>query len=98
MVQPVDWLAIAAPLILAGTAVLVLLADAFVSPPAGVTARPGSRRDLPVAAALTVAGALGAAVPAALMWGGRRGTFCVPHGSCSFVVDRFTLTFWAVVL
>jgi NADH-quinone oxidoreductase subunit N len=98
MVQPVDWLAIAAPLILAGTAVLVLLADAFVSPAAGVVARPGSRRDLPVAAGLTVAGTLGAGVPAALLWAQPRGTFCVPHGACSFVVDRFTLTFWAVVL
>ena len=99
MVQSVDWLAIAAPLILAGTAVLVLLADAFVSPPAGLAARQGSRRDLPVAAGLTITGTLGAVVPAALLWGQqRRGTFCVPHGPCSFVVDRFTLTFWAVVL
>ncbi|HET7355563.1 MAG TPA: NADH-quinone oxidoreductase subunit N [Nocardioidaceae bacterium] len=101
MVQPVDWMAIAAPLILAGTAVVVLLADAFGSPTAGrarLTARPGAPRELPVAATLTVLGVLGAVVPAALSWGRHRATFCVPHGPCSFVLDRFTLVFWAVVL
>ncbi len=97
MVQPVSWMAIAAPLVLAGTAVLVLLADAFAAP-AGLTARPGASRRVPVAATLTVVGTLAAAVPAALSWGVTRSTFCVHGGPCSFVVDRLTVVFWAVVL
>jgi len=98
MVQHVDWAAIAAPLVLAGTAVLVLLADAFASPAAGLPARPGTGRAVPVSSALTVAGLLAAAVPAAWAWGQPRATFCVAGGSCSFVVDRLTVTVWAVVL
>ncbi len=94
MPQSIDWLAVAGPLVLALTAVLVLLLDAFLGSP---HARSGGH--LP--AMLTVLGVTGAAVPAALLWGERRATFCVGPGGgepCSFVVDDFTLVFWAVVI
>jgi NADH-quinone oxidoreductase subunit N len=108
MVQSVDWFAIAAPLVLAGAAVLVLLADAFA--PAAVSSR--RRGPAPVAATLTVLALVGAAVVAAPLWGDPRAPLCVggpagsagsagPAGSagrCSFAVDDFTLVFWGVVL
>ncbi len=94
--QSVDWAALAAPLVLAGTAVLVLLADAFLGPPR-------SRRAALLPASLTVAGVLVAAVRAALLWNDPRSTFCLTRplngpAPCSFAVDRFTLVFWAIVL
>ncbi len=98
-VQAIDWLAIAAPLILAVGAVLVLMADAFANPG---PQRPGRASLLP--STLTVVAVLAAAVPAVRLWGAPRGTFCVeasPLGGpapCSFVVDDFTLVFWAVAL
>ncbi|MGH3330501.1 MAG: NADH-quinone oxidoreductase subunit N [Nocardioidaceae bacterium] len=96
VVQPIDWLAITPPLVLACTAVLVLLADAFAGPP-----RTRAQALLP--ATLTLLGVLAAAVPAVLLWDDPRSTFCVvePLGKvapCSFAVDQFTLVFWGVVL
>lgn len=95
-VQTVDWTAVAPPVVLAGTAVLVLLVDAFAGPPR-------SRRAALVPATLTVLGVLGAAAAALGLWGQDRATFCIVRplagaAQCSFVVDRFTLVFWAIVL
>jgi NADH-quinone oxidoreductase subunit N len=94
--QSIDWTAVLPPLVLALTAVLVLLVDAFAGPPR-------SRRMALVPAAITLAGVAVAAVRAALLWGEPRSTFCIvrPMGGpapCSFAVDRFTLVFWGVVL
>ncbi|MGZ4495529.1 MAG: NADH-quinone oxidoreductase subunit N [Nocardioides sp.] len=96
LVQHIDFLAVAAPAVLALTAVLVLLAGAFAG-------EPRSRRAALVPATLTVLGTLGAAVPASMLWNDPRTTFCVvrPMGGpapCSFQVDRFTLVLWAVTL
>ena len=95
-VQSIDWFAISPTVVMACTAVVVLLADAFAGPPR-------SRAQALVPATLTVLGIVGATVPAALLWGERRATFCIiePLGGvapCSFVVDPFTLVFWGVVL
>ncbi|WP_067812342.1 NADH-quinone oxidoreductase subunit N [Actinomadura kijaniata] len=93
MIQGIDYAAIAPPLILAVAALGALLADAFGAP----------RRAL----ALVSGGALGVALlaVAALAFGGRRATFCLPTGlrgngprSCSYVADDFTLLFQGVVL
>jgi NADH-quinone oxidoreductase subunit N len=96
VVQQVDWFAIAAPVVLACTAILVLLVDAFMGP-----AR--SRRTALVPATLTLGGLAVAAVPTVALWGERRATFCVAPSlgeasSCSFVVEPFTLVFWGIVL
>jgi NADH-quinone oxidoreductase subunit N len=100
--QHIDWLAIAAPAILAATAVVVLLADAFAG-------APRSRRQALMPAVLTVVGVVAAA---AVAFGTMAGdvaagrtwqTFCVEAvlegpAPCSFAVDRLTLVFWAIVL
>lgn len=88
-VQDVDWAAIAAPVTLAGTAVVVLLVDAFAGP---------DRRTSRLSAVLTVLGVAGAAVPALLLWADPRGTFCIADAGCSFVVDDLTLVFWGITL
>ena len=96
VLQQVDWLAIAAPLTLAVAAVLVLLVDAFAGPPR-------SHRAALVPSALTLLAVAGAAVPAVLLVGDPRTTFCVEQGRegpapCSFAVDPFTLVVWGIVL
>ncbi|GII30565.1 NADH-quinone oxidoreductase subunit N [Planotetraspora mira] len=96
MIQSIDYSAIAVPLILALTAGLVLLLDAFLP------ARPGGGRLLGVVALGGVAVSLAVLVAQAVR-GGERRTFCVPPSlglaeSCSFVLDRFTLVFTALVL
>lgn len=99
--QHIDWAVIAAPLVLACTAVVVLLADAFAGPPR-------SRVRALVPAGITVAG-VGVAGAFALSSylsfrdGGPQGTFCVEGllegpAPCSFVVDSLTLVFWGIVL
>ncbi len=94
-VQDIDWLAITAPLVLSCGAILVLLGDAFLP------AR--NRLQAHVPALVAVAAALGAGVAAARLWDDPRATFCLDPAleevaRCSFVVDRFTLVFWAVTL
>jgi NADH-quinone oxidoreductase subunit N len=96
VIQGIDYAAIAPPLILAATALGVLIADLFL--PAG---RRGLTRGIAlsgVLAALAAEAALAAA-------GGARRTFCIPAGlrgrgpaSCSYVVDNFTLLFQIVIL
>ena len=94
--QSIDWLAIAAPLTLALGAVLVLLVDAFAGPPR-------SRATALVPATLTVLSVVVAAGFAVLLRGDPRSTFCLVEplsgpAPCSFVVDSFTLSFWAITL
>jgi len=91
-VQPVDWLAIAPPLVLALTAIVVLVADAF----AGRTA-------VQLPSVLSLAGLLLAAWPAAALAGDTRSVFCLPQQpdappACSYTVDTLTVGGWLVVL
>ena len=94
--QSIDWTAIAAPLTLALAAVVVLLVDAFAGPP-----RTRVAALVPATlAVLAVAVASGFAVG---LRGDPRSTFCVVEplagpAPCSFVVDSFTLSFWAITL
>lgn len=94
LVQPVDWLAIAPPLVVAVTAVGVLIVDAFSK----------ERRiaGLPLPGIVSI---VGLAVALALLMplrGAPRGTFCVlgteTTGACSYVVDTTTLVFSLVIL
>ena len=94
--QTIDWAAIAAPLTLALAAVVVLLADAFAGPPR-------SRAMALVPATLTVVAVAVASGFAVALRGDPRGTFCIVEplsgpAPCSFAVDSFTLTFWAITL
>jgi len=88
LVQSIDYAAIAPPLVLAITALVVLVADLFL---------PDDRR---LAAAyvsiLGTAGALG--VTAWLATGEPRRTFCFPSGGCSYVADDYTLFFQVLFL
>ncbi len=91
-VQSVDYTAIAAPLIVAGLALLLLLLDAFLPP--------ARRQVTGVLAALGLVGAAATLVP---LVGDRRQTFCVPGKglvlpACSYAVDDLTLVFQALVL
>lgn len=100
--QHIDWQLIAPPLIMACTAVVVLLVDAFAG-------APRTRGQALVPAVLTIAGllvaggyALGTLVRD-VTGGAVRETFCVESllegpAPCSFAVDRLTLVFWAIVL
>lgn len=95
IVQSIDYLAIAPPLIIAVTALTVLVAELFVDVP---------RRWL--LDTLALGGVLaGLAVVVTLALTGPRATFCVPPDlsgggptSCAYVVDQFTLLLQAVVL
>ncbi|CAN5449673.1 NADH-quinone oxidoreductase subunit N [soil metagenome] len=94
--QDIDWGAVAAPLVLAVGALVVLVTDAFAGPPR-------SRRAALVPATLTVVTVLVAAGFAVRLWDQTRSTFCIVRpldgpAPCSFVVDRFTLVFWAITL
>ncbi len=95
VVQTIDYLAIAPPLIVALTALAVLVADVFME---------ASRR-WPLDAMALLGVLVGLAAAATLALGGGRRTFCVPPGlagdgpvSCSYVVDEFTLLLQIVVL
>ncbi|MCC5580547.1 NADH-quinone oxidoreductase subunit N [Microtetraspora sp. AC03309] len=93
MIQSIDYVAIAAPLILALVAGAVLLLDAFLP-----------RRTPGTLGLVTLAGVVAAfgVLMAQAAGGGRRRTFCVPDslggGGCSFVVDRFTLVMSGLAL
>ena len=91
-VQSIDYLAIAAPLVVALTALVVLVADTML---------PANRRQL--SGWLAVAGLVGAGALLLPLVGDRTETFCVPgHGvvlqACSYAVDDLTLVFQALVL
>jgi NADH-quinone oxidoreductase subunit N len=92
MTQGIDYAAVAPPLILAVTALGVLFADLFL---------PARRRRL--LGWISVGGVLAAlaTVAALAASSGSRRTFCLAGGgpgSCSYVVDDFTLLFQGVVL
>lgn len=104
LIQPIDYAAIAAPLILAGGSGLVLLLDVFLPRRPGVGRLLGSVTLAGVLAALAVVIAQASSVAPARHGAPR--TFCVPSSlagageaaSCSFVADRFALVFAGVVL
>lgn len=108
IVQDVDYLAIAPPLVLAVASIAVLLADVFRPAHAGHGVGNGAGKAAGDGALLGLAIALAAVVTLAVdvaTSGQARGTFCLPAGvrgagpaSCSYVVDEFTLLFQLVVL
>ncbi|MGB9375993.1 MAG: NADH-quinone oxidoreductase subunit N, partial [Mycobacteriales bacterium] len=93
--QSIDYAAMAPVLIVAGTALMVLVAD---------LALPLARRGLAVW--LAVAGVVAALATVVAVGTGQRGTFCTPAAtlrggvrvgqSCSYVVDHFTVLFGAL--
>jgi len=92
VVQSIDYLAVAAPLVVALVALAVLVADTLLPP---------HRRH--VAGWVATAGLLAAAGLLVPLVGERHSTFCVPGEgvvlpACSYVVDDLTLVFQALVL
>ncbi|MDT0267631.1 NADH-quinone oxidoreductase subunit N [Streptomyces sp. DSM 44915] len=89
LIQHVDWVAVAPPLIVALTAVAVLVADLFL--PAGRKA----------ALAWLALGGLALALLTLLpLWDDGRSTFCLADepGLCSYAADRFALVVQLLVL
>jgi NADH-quinone oxidoreductase subunit N len=91
LIQTIDWLAVAPPLVCALGALAVLLVDLLLP----------RRPTLVGALALVVL--VGAGAPLAWLWSDERATFCVPAAgafdrSCSYVVDDVTLVLQLVVL
>ncbi|MCX5204882.1 NADH-quinone oxidoreductase subunit N [Streptomyces sp. NBC_00237] len=89
LVQSVDWLAVAPPVIAAVAALLVLVADLFV--------RENRKHLLGIGAVAGPALALLALLP---LRGGHRKTFCLVDDDtvCSYTADQFTLVIQALVL
>jgi NADH-quinone oxidoreductase subunit N len=89
LVQSVDWLAIAPPVIAAVTGLSVLVADLFL---------PAARK--PLLGWVSVAGLAVAAALLLPLLDGERSTFCVPGQpqACSYTADRFTLVIQFLVL
>lgn len=89
LVQSVDWLAIAPPVIVAATALIILVADLFV---------PDHRKQLIGWGA--VAGLAAAVLMLLPLRHGNRSTFCLTtdHGACSYTADHFTLAIQLLVL
>jgi NADH-quinone oxidoreductase subunit N len=88
VIQSIDYAAIAPVLVMAIAAIVVLVADLFVT-----------TRRTDVACGLSLAG-----VAVALGWTGwlatqdRRETFCLPGGRCSYVADDYTVYFQLLFL
>jgi len=88
LVQSIDYAAIAPPLVLAVTALVVLVADLFL---------PDERRI--AAAYVSLAGTAAAlGTTAWLATGHTRQTFCFASGGCSYVSDDFALFFQVLFL
>src|SRR6476469_5779385 len=88
LLQSIDYAAIAPPVVLALTALVVLVIDLFVT---------DARRV--VSAYLSLAGTAGAlGVTALLATGPARHTFCFASGGCSYVADDLTLFFQVLFL
>jgi NADH-quinone oxidoreductase subunit N len=89
LVQSVDWLAVAPPLITALVALAVLVADLFL---------PDARKAL--LGRLSVAGLAAAALMLLPLTDADRSTFCLAGdpGACSYTADRFTLVVQLLVL
>jgi NADH-quinone oxidoreductase subunit N len=88
LVQSIDYAAISPPLVIAVTALVVLVADLFVSD--------GRRMLAAYVSMLGTAAALG--VTAWLAGGDPRRTFCFASGGCSYVADDYTLFFQVLFL
>src|SRR5690606_23066281 len=90
--QLVDWVAVAPPLIVAVTAVLVLLADLWLP----------RRWSSAVTTGVAATGVVAALAAVALSWGESRATFCVTGPgaleSYSYAANELTLVFQGVVL
>jgi len=88
-IQSVDWLAIAPPAITAAAALVVLVADLFLSD-----------RRKPLLGRLTVGGLLLAGLSLLPLTGSVRSTFCLTGaaGDCSYVADHFTLVIQLLVI
>lgn len=89
LVQSVDWLAIAPPLIAAVVALVVLVADLFVA-----------EQNKALLGWVSIAGLAAAALMLLPLLEGDRATFCLtgdPH-VCSYTADRFTLVIQFLVL
>lgn len=89
LVQSVDWLAIAPPVIAAVVALAVLVADLFVS-----------ERRKPLLGYGAVAGLVAALALLIPLRAGDRSTFCLTGGTqaCSYTADHFALVIQALVL
>jgi NADH-quinone oxidoreductase subunit N len=88
LIQSIDYAAIAPVLAVAVAAVVVLVADLFVT-----------TRRVDVAAGLSIAGvAIGFGWAAWLATQPRRATFCLPRGQCSYVTDDYTVYFQLLLL
>jgi NADH-quinone oxidoreductase subunit N len=86
--QSIDLVALLPALIVAATALIVLVADLFWGPAQRWLAVPLSL--IGVVAALVCALALSGPTP--------RSTFCLSPGACSYVEDRFAVAFQVIVL
>lgn len=89
LVQSVDWLAIAPPVIAASVALLVLVADLFVG-----------ERHKPLLGYGAVAGLVAALAMIVPLRAGDRSTFCLTGATqaCSYTADHFALVIQALVL
>ncbi|MGW8884789.1 NADH-quinone oxidoreductase subunit N [Streptomyces sp. NPDC055749] len=89
LVQSVDWLAIAPPVIAAAVALGVLVADLFIA-----------ERHKPLLGYATIAGLVAALAFLVPLRDGDRSTFCVtgPSDACSYTADHFALVIQALVL
>ncbi|MEV5338891.1 NADH-quinone oxidoreductase subunit N [Streptomyces sp. NPDC052676] len=89
LIQSVDWLAVAPPTIAAVIALVVLVADLFVT-----------EQRKPLLGWISVAGLAAATLMLLPLLDGDRTTFCVPTdpAACSYVADRFTLVLQLLVL
>ncbi|GAA2103529.1 NADH-quinone oxidoreductase subunit N [Kitasatospora saccharophila] len=89
LIQSVDWVAVAPPLIAALAALAVLVADLFL---------PEARKRL--LGWLSAAGLLAALAALIPLVGDTRSTFCFksPGGGCSYTADHFALAFQLLVL
>ncbi|MEU5714707.1 NADH-quinone oxidoreductase subunit N [Streptomyces sp. NPDC020403] len=89
LVQSVDWLAVAPPVVAASVALLVLVADLFVP-----------ERQKPLLGYGAVAGLVAALALLVPLRAGDRSTFCLTGGTqaCSYAADHFALVIQALVL
>lgn len=89
LIQSVDWIAIAPPVIAAAAALVVLVVDLFVS---------DTRK--PLLGWLTVGGLVLAGLSLLPLLDGDRSTFCltVRGGDCSYVADHFTIIVQLLVI
>ncbi|WAL76383.1 NADH-quinone oxidoreductase subunit N [Kitasatospora sp. YST-16] len=88
LIQSVDWVAVAPPLIAALAALAVLVTDLFLPP--------ARKRLLGLLSAAGLLAALATLIPLAV--GDTRSTFCFKSGGCSYTADHFALAFQLLAL